>query len=436
MTITDANGCQDFASVTITQPPNLTGTMTDVEDVTCNGACDGSATIVPSGGTTPYSYQWDNGDTDSSATGLCAGTHSITITDANNCDTIITVDITEPLPVTVNAEAEADVLCAGDSTGVASATAGGGRSPYDYFWSTGDTITNTSDTTNQIMNLVAGTYTVTVQDDSGCTATDNVTISQPSVLDASASVDSNVTCYGYSDGIASAFTSGGEPPYDYQWSSGNSTTDVMDTVNTVTGLTAGTYTITVTDDNGCTTTSSVTVEEPPETFIQIPQDEYETNLGQEVEINTTPVATSDVTYEWEPSESLSCGDCEDPVADPTNTTEYTVTMTDESGCTATNSTEVIISDDKIFYIPNAFSPNGDDKNEEFKVYAEGVERFRMVIFDRWGEKLFETDDIEEGWNGTHKGQKLRPATYIYHITIKFRGEETFPAQKGSVTLIR
>ena len=177
-------------------------------------------------------------------TGLPAGTYRVTVTDDNGCTANESVTITEPTALSANAVAT-NVHCNGGNDGTVDLTLTGGTAPYTYVW-------NNSATTDYITGLAAGTYSVTVTDANGCTDTASVTVTEPTGLVASGTVDSNVSCNGSTNGGATASATGGTAPYSYNWSNGATTASI-------TGVPAGTYTVTVTDSNGCTDTASVTI---------------------------------------------------------------------------------------------------------------------------------------------------------------------------------
>ncbi|PSR01499.1 MAG: hypothetical protein BRD50_08695 [Bacteroidetes bacterium SW_11_45_7] len=255
VTITDANGCRDSAEVTIAEPPVLTSQMTDSTNASCNGDCNGSGTVTPTGGTPPYSFTWDNGETDSIADSLCAGLHKVTITDTNSCTTTDSVTITEPPVLTVSVTDTSNLSCYGDSNGTATVTPAGGTPGYDYAWSGGD---NPNDSVNT--GIPAGQFEVTVTDTNGCNATDTFPITEPPQLTLSFTDTTNVSCNGGSDGAATVTPSGGTSPYSFNWGSGTGNSP-SDSAND--GLAAGTYPVTVTDDNSCTAVDSITITEPP-----------------------------------------------------------------------------------------------------------------------------------------------------------------------------
>ncbi len=246
--VTDYNECLDSALIAITQPGIFSAHAYVNSSITCNGSSDGGATVLVYNGMAPFTYLWSNGATTSSISGVSAGEYSVTITDTNGCTTMGNVTVTEPVLLVASAVVNLNVLCNGDSTGKATASATGGNGIYDYLWSNGAT-------TAIITGVPAGTYTATITDANGCYDTTSVTITEPTVLIATSVVDSNITCHGLSDGGATSSITGGIAPYTYVWSNGATTASI-------TGVVAGTYTATITDANGCYDTTSVTVTEP------------------------------------------------------------------------------------------------------------------------------------------------------------------------------
>ncbi|HEY3216020.1 MAG TPA: LamG-like jellyroll fold domain-containing protein, partial [Candidatus Eisenbacteria bacterium] len=212
-----------------------------------NGGATGSIDLTASGGTPPYSYSWADGPTTEDRTNLLAGSYSVTVTDANGCTASTTVAISEPSALVLS-QSHVDVLCNGGATGSIDLTASGGTPPYSYSWADGPT-------TEDRAGLSAGSYSVTVTDGSGCTASTTVAISEPSALVLSEShVD--VLCNGGATGSIDLSVSGGTSGYSYAWADGPTTEDR-------TGLTAGSYSVTVTDANGCTAGTTVAITEQP-----------------------------------------------------------------------------------------------------------------------------------------------------------------------------
>ncbi len=262
VTVTDFNSCTSTTSVVITQPAVLTATTT-VTNVSCNGGANGTATITATGGTSPYNYLWNDPapvQTTATCTGLSSGSWCYTVTDVNGCWYASCVTITQPAALLATATST-NVSCNGGSNGTATASVSGGTSPYNYVWND----PAPAQTTVTATALTAGTWTVTATDANGCTASANTTITQPSALTATITSTVNVTVAGGSDGSATVTASGGTSPYSYLWND----PAPAQTTATATGLISGTYTVTVTDANGCTTTASATINEPGVLIVSI-----------------------------------------------------------------------------------------------------------------------------------------------------------------------
>jgi len=246
ITVTDNVGVTGSATVTITQPTTLVALATTTANVTCHGGSTGSVSATPSGGTSPYTYSWSGGGTNSTKTGLAVGTYTVTVTDHCAATATATATITQPTSLSLSANTTTNVSCNGGSTGSVSSSPSGGTTPYTYSWSGGGT--NSSKT-----GLTAGTYTITATDNCGATATATTTITQPTTaLSIIASTTANASCSAGNIGSASSTASGGTSPYTYSWTGGG-------TSSTYTGLSAGIYTLTVTDHNGCTSSTSATI---------------------------------------------------------------------------------------------------------------------------------------------------------------------------------
>lgn len=242
VTATDANGCTQTATATVTQPAVLL-TSVAVTNVSCFGGTNGAINLSISGGTPPYTFT-GNGTLNM----LPAGAYTLTIVDANGCSMTVSATVTQP-PALVLTKSVSNVLCKGDATGSITLIASGGTPTYTFQWSNGQT-------TKDLGNLTAGTYTVTLTDNNACTATTNATVTEPTTLLASISDLKNETCAGSADGQATAQASGGTSPYTFAWSTGVTTP-------AVTNLSAGAVTCTITDANGCTKTAEANIIAPP-----------------------------------------------------------------------------------------------------------------------------------------------------------------------------
>jgi large repetitive protein len=313
-TVTDANGCTQTVSETVTTTTSILLNVSSNKGTLCFGSSNGSATIAASGGTSPYTYQWNpGGGSTATITTLSAGTYTVTVTDANGCDNTITVTITQPTPITLTAHE--DPTPCGESFGSAWVTTTGGTGPYTYLWNP------TGQTTDSAINLSAGTYTCTVTDANGCTQTASETVTDTSSIVLSISSNIEPTCFGYTNGSATIAASGGTSPYTYQWNPGGQTTP------TVTTLSAGIYTVTVTDSKGCSSTIQVSVTQP--SVLAAPISDVisvSCNGGSNGSISVSPSGgTQPYTYTW------STGATTENISGLSIGT-YTLTLTDANGC--------------------------------------------------------------------------------------------------------
>ncbi len=241
----DNKGCLGFVDITITEPDQLSDSVAVNNQVTCSGGNDGSATVILSGGTAPYSFAWSDGETSQTNSALSAGGHSVSVSDANGCSSNgLEIEITEPDMLVLAFTGVTDPACTGSSDGSVSASISGGIPPYNYGWSAGGSGESAS-------NLSAGTYSLTVTDSSGCTISANVTLTDPPVLFASASQVAGVSCFTWENGVASISVSGGNPPYVYFW-------DNYEQGDTAYWLARGNHSVTV-YDLSCSVTASVVI---------------------------------------------------------------------------------------------------------------------------------------------------------------------------------
>lgn len=322
ITVTDANNCSGSASVTITQPPVLSVTTT-VTGITCFGGSDGTATAIPAGGTPGYTYSWaPGGQTNATATGLSVGTYTVTVKDANGCTATATATITQPGPFTASISFFTNVSCFGGSNGSATVTVSGGTPNYTYLW------TPVGGTNATASNLVAGSYTVTVTDANNCKATASVVITQPAQLVASISAHTNVLCGGDSSGTATVKVVGGTPAYTYNWLPYGGTNAVAN------NLIAGTYTVNVTDANGCPASAFVSITQPPVLVINAAGFPATCNGGSDGQATVIPAGgTPGYTYAWSNGSNT-------PNINNLTAGKYIITVFDANGCSKTDTVTV------------------------------------------------------------------------------------------------
>ncbi len=338
VTITDNNNCTTFGSYTITQPNELIANASSTDE-TGNDLNDGTATCNPTGGDLPYTYTWSNGATTQSISNLSPGNYSVTVTDDSGCTSIETVTVAEyNCPVLAIVISQTNATCFGDCDGILTVdNLTNAQTPFSYIWSNGAT-------TQTINNLCADNYSVTVTDDNNCSVSNNYFIIQPDELYANTN-STGETDLNANDGTATSNPNGGNIPYTYLWSNGQ-------TIQSITNLNPGNYTVTVTDDNGCTAieTTIVTAFNCPDLSIVITQENntcYNACNGQ-LTINSITNGIAPYIYNW------SNGETTDKI---TNLCEgnYNVTVTDDDNCSVIES--FVITQ------PDILTPNTSSTNE-------------------------------------------------------------------------
>lgn len=333
--VTDSHGCEIQDTITITEPDLLVANPLLVSDMSCPGVCDGVATSNPAGGTTPYTYSWDNGDlTQTTTTGLCQGFVVLTVTDSNSCVAIDSVSIAEPIPMVLTMN-HTDVQCKNACDGTGGVIVAGGTPGYTYNWLPAPPI---GQGTNSISGLCPNTYTVTVIDNNGtgCSASNSITIIEPTAL-AAVVTTVNLRCNGLCEGSATVTPSGGTPPYMVSWD-GALYTNIVGPKSTKLNLCAGNHSVDVKDAHGCIKTTNFVINEPT----LLTSTSTHTNLTCNSACIGTGTAnpvggTSPYTYSWTNGDMLV-------TADSLCAGTYLVTITDDSLCTVLDSVSIIEPD--------------------------------------------------------------------------------------------
>ncbi len=310
VTVTDDNGCESTASFFVDEPALLEILLEDLSNISCNGANDGYILVYGEGGVSPYTFLWSNGDTDGEITNLAPGNYTLTLTDANGAEAIETYTITQPDPILLNA-AQVNISCNGANDGSITLAPTGGTNTFSYNWS------NQSNS-NPVTNLAPGPYSVTVTDGNNCQVTASYTITEPDLLTTS-STATNASCYGYDDGSIALTTTGGTMPYSYNWDNGITTGSGSG--NNIPDLFAGTYNITVTDDHGCTATTSATITQPPSLNVNITG----TTTFCNGESSVLDAGAGFTDYDWSTGASTQ-------TITVTSSGLYSVTVTGTGGC--------------------------------------------------------------------------------------------------------
>lgn len=304
----DNNSCSDTITTTLVTPngPVLSSTKTDV---LCNGGSTGSINITTTGGTAGYTYSWGNGAATEDISGLIAGTYTLTVTDANLCSDQETVTINEPNPLIATLSGS-DLECNGDNTGAIDLTVSGGYGSYTFLW-------NTSDVSEDLSGLSAGTYNVTVTDENSCTTTSNTILNQPTPLNSTV-VITNALCNGGTGSIDQTVT-GGTGPYTFLWDNGASTEDLI-------GVPAdATYSVTTTDANNCQITNVGNILQPSSLAVSINVTDVSCNgLSDGAIALNVSGGVPQYSYDWSTQSSPDLIDV--------NSDTYYVIITDNNGC--------------------------------------------------------------------------------------------------------
>ncbi len=317
LTVTDANGCVSQANATISQPAALNVNVTS-ESPSCPGMANGSLDATVSGGTTPYIVNWDSGDQGNTSANLTAGSYNVIVTDANGCITDGAVDLEDPDPIEVNLT-DFDISCNG-LPGSAEVNPSGGTGTLIADWSTGEVGA-------AIVDLSIGNYSVVVTDENGCAAEESFQITESSSLNLALTI-TEISCDGMSDGGAQVSVSGGTGNYSYSWSTGNSWTSIS-------GQGPGNYSVTVTDDQGCSGETNFSLSNPQALNMSVFKSDISCHGLENGSASATGSGGSgNYTYAWSNGASGS-------LVEALSAGTYSVECTDEHGCTANESVQII-----------------------------------------------------------------------------------------------
>ncbi len=420
--VNDLNSCTASISIFVSQPTLVTVNETHTNAL-CNGASDGSINITSNGGTPGYFYLWNDAITTEDRTNIAAGNYSVVVNDLNSCTATLSVVISEPAVLTA-VEMHSNASCLGYTDGVILITVTGGTSPYSYLWDDGNANLNRN-------NLGAGAYSITVTDNNSCTVSTVALVTEPAGMALSSSF-SNPTCETNNfDGNILLNVTGGSLPYHFDWSNGSVQSNLLN-------VAPGNYSVTVSDANNCTVGSTFSlaylydfsVQATPMTTI---------NIGESTTLGFTLTGNAgNYTSIWSPASTLSCIDCVYPVSAPNVTTLYQIEIRNDVGCIAIDTVTVLVIPDYSIFVPNAFTPNNDGNNDVFRLFGniKTIAYLDIQIFNRIGEKVFESQDHNFGWDGTYKGVLQNPSVFIWQMKLTFLDGHREELRKGSVTLMR
>ncbi|MBI1289543.1 MAG: T9SS type B sorting domain-containing protein [Flavobacteriales bacterium] len=409
--VDDGAGCQAFGQAVVGEPAAVTASSTST-DATCSGACDGTITVNAGGGVSPYQYSIDNGSSfqgSGNFASVCDGSYSIVVEDANGCQQTANETVNVPNPITFNFST-VDVTCFNDCDGSASVTVAGGTSPYSYSWSS---LTGTGSTQSAVC---AGTYTLTITDDSGCSVDTTFQITQPALVAIENVLVTAEGCEGDCDGsiiiqssAANAFSIDGGDTFE-------PTADFLD-------LCSGDYAIMVLDTiSGCGNSDSVAVAPGAHVVSDfVPRPDVVSEFDSEILFDNNSIGAT--MYEWHFGDENFSYD-ENPSYDFQNEPgTYLVCLVADNGlgCIDTSCKYVDVTPIFTIYVPNAFTPDvTTGKNDVFLPIIGGdyPDTYHLQIFDRWGERVFETNNIDTGWDGTYKDKQVQKGVYVWMIEVE------------------
>jgi gliding motility-associated-like protein len=536
--VTDDNGCTATADVTLVDPPltvldGAVSTDYNGQDVSCFGSTDGAIDLNVQGGTPGYNYTWRDEfgnvvSNDQDPIGLGAGTYEVFVLDINNCLTTLEVIVTQPDQMISVASVTSDyngqdVSCFQSTDGSITVETTGGTPGYTYEWAAATGQIGTTQSLNEVVG--AGVYNVEVTDLNDCISLATVNVTEPSPVTSNITIVSNyfgapVSCVGASDGIVEADYAGGTPGYTVSWN-----TNPLQSADQATNVPEGTFTATITDANGCVSTSDVTLWANPLPDPGIP-DGLNGCIGSPVTVFADAEPGSNC--EWTFSNGMVIDDCgpfnltfdelacfdmqlvistpqgcrdtisaadficvqPNPVAVFTiseydlYTTDYDafffnfsegadsfiwdfgdgspasnevdpyhqfpsegyenfeiwLTAISQYGCIDSTVRYIRFHPELIYYVPNAFTPDGDDYNNIFKpVISSGysLNNFEFLIFNRWGELIYESNDLTTvGWDGTYRGEKCQEGVYTWKLKVMNSDTDRKEEAVGHVTLLR
>ena len=365
--VTDENGCSDTVTVEITEnePVAVSEVHSDYTGfgVSCKNETDGFINLTTTGGTQVYTYDWTDQDGNAvtandqgNLENIGAGTYTAVVTDENGCSDTVTVEITEPtIGVEVTEEHSdytgAGVSCNGQTDGFINLTATGGTETYTYDWTDQDGNTVTANEQGNLENIGAGTYTVVVTDENGCSDTVTVEITENEVLEISENTpslftNSGVSCNGQTDGFINITTTGGTQVYTYDWTDQDGNAVTANDQGNLENIGAGTYTAVVTDENGCSDTVTVEItENEPVAVSEVHSDYagYGVSCKNETDgfINlTTTGGTQVYTYDWTDQDGNAVTANDQGNLENIGAGTYTAVVTDENGCSDTVTVEI------------------------------------------------------------------------------------------------
>lgn len=424
--VTDQNACVVTATANVGSAAGLSVAI-NATPPTCAGGSNGNMLSVVTGGTSPYTYTWNGQTGPASLANLAAGTYTLVATDANQCQAFAQISISAPSPIVGSLSLVSNIRCWGSCDAEAIVSASGGTGAFQYNWSNGNN-------GSRQPNLCAGMVVCEARDANGCRWADSVlVVSPPAIILAPNQRDAG--CVGDCNGYAIARATGGTGPLSYRWSNNR-------TQDSIGQLCAGTYSCVVTDQNGCSVSSSAIINETQAPSIGpvvdgFPQaDTLRLQAGQTYTLHASGTSLwPDASYTWTPATSLNNPAAHTTTfAAPLNSATVTYQVTGEvSGCRNIGLITLIFEFPEIT-MPNAFTPNADGVNDVFRpLHNQSVSINSFKIFNRWGRMVYEGTTA---WDGRYNGEEQPREVYFFVVEYTELGQDEAKVMAGDVTLVR
>jgi len=425
--------CADTTIGTVTILPEYTASINYARDICTNNYSFTDTSNSISGNTTSWFWDFNDGTISTSHNPvhkfLQSGTYTVTFygTSSRGCTDTVAMTIIVPPLLNISLSSINPVRCFGECNGSITINAVDGNFPYQYLW---------NDPNNQLTatasNLCIGQYIVKVTDSQGCILIDSAEITQPDSLKLNLA-STLAYCKGACIGTAIGSATGGNGGLIYQWND-----PLLQQTSFATSLCPGIFTVLVSDNKGCTIKDSIAIfysDSIPE--IHATADTTILYSGQSTLLHAIPVIG--FAFSWNPSISLNNSTLANPTATPTQTTTYTISVTDKNQCSNQDTVTIIVKEtlcnEPEIFIPNAFTPNNDLQNDVLYIRGNTIEKMHISIYDRWGEKVFESSNKLNGWDGNYKGKVVLPGVFVYYLEIGCYNKVQF-SKKGNITVIR
>jgi gliding motility-associated-like protein len=423
ITVKDASGCTVTVSADVGETTLALTATASAPPIRC-GESTGVITITASGGASPYTYSLNGGTYVSLNTfgNLTAGTYNIKVKDAVGTTFDVTATLTQ-IGSNITATAAAPAIPCGQTTGRITVTAANGTMPYSYSIDGGN-----FQSSNVFSSIAAGNHIITVKDAVGCTASASAILTQLTSTVTASAFAPPIPC-GQTSGTITVTSANGTAPYTYSIDGVN-----FQLSNIFSPIAAGNYTITVKDAAGCTGTTTANLTRLYGFSLKLEASPNPVLAGRTVIAQSGAPAVYQILA-WQPSSIFSNQNSKAQSFAPDTSITISVIAKTGNGCIDTAFADIIVIPLNEIYVPTAFTPNGDGKNDVLKVFGSSISEMDLSIYNRLGQVVFRTTDKQKGWDGTFGGVPQPNNVYVYMLKVK-KSDGKIVERKGTITLMR